>query len=156
MLSLKRRKSLKKRKDKMEINFSYINNKGKLVCIEKYEPFTLIDNADTFTRLEKLRTDFGFKKKEFSTILCMYACIRFTAHTTSSYMDEGTIKQLSSSFMEPIKKDDTPLWALRPKVRYMFRLSEKGVELYNTLDALLQVEDGKEDAAFKFITECIK
>ena len=66
-------------------------------------------------------------------------------------MDEGTLKQLSGPFMEPIKKDDTPDWALRPKVRYMFRLSEKGVELYNTLDALLQVESGKEDAALMFI-----
>ena len=132
----------------MDINFSYTNNKGKLVCIEKYEPIAIEETFDSkaFLGLNKLRADFGFKKNEFLMILAMYARIRFTSHTTSSYLDEGTINQLGEPFFEPITTD-TP----RPRVRYMFRLSEKGVELYNTLDALLQVESGKEDAALMFI-----
>ena len=133
---------------KLDINFEYTNNKGQVISIEAYKPVLIEDSMDAkaFCYLNMLRSDFGFNKHNFLWMLSMFARIRFSKHTTSSYMDEGTMKQLSGPFMEPIT-DETP----KERVRYMFRLSEKGVELYNTLEALLLVEEGKEDAALEFI-----
>lgn len=120
----------------INLNFEYLNDKGKLVRIEEYEPIILLNNGETFLYLNKLKDIFKFNKKTYLMFLEMFYDIRFTNHTTSSWVIYGTINQLNSPFFVPIGHG-----TFKPKIKYLFKLSDKGVELYNNLEALLQVED---------------
>lgn len=130
------------------INFEYVNKKGETISIENYEPTTIKDSTDAyaFMYLNRLRQDLKLSQKEFLWTLEMFSSIRFSKHTTSSWITEGTMNQLSGVFMIPIT-NETP----KDRVKYHFRLSDKGVELYNNLEALLQVEEGNEEASKAFI-----
>jgi hypothetical protein len=136
----------------MTYSFEYINDKGELINFSTNDTVHLKDSfgAEAFLYLNKLRTELKFSKKVFLMVLKIFSEIKFSKHTTSSWCTEGTINQYTAPFFSVASNAE-----LRPRVKYLFRLSEKGVELYNLLDAILLIEENTEVNAEQFIKEYI-
>jgi len=130
----------------MTFEFEYLSDKGEIISITTEEPNHLKDDGESFVYLNRLRVLFKFNKKTFLMVLNMFCDIRFTRHTTSSWTTEGTITQFASPFLEAATNAQ-----LRPRIKYIWRLSDKGIELYNTLEAILLVEDNSEESVLDFI-----
>jgi hypothetical protein len=132
----------------MTFTFEYLNDKGELIEFTTNETVHLKDSfgADAFFYLNRLRTELKFSKKVFLMLLKIFSEIKFSKHSTSSWCTEGTINQYTAPFFSAVSNVE-----LRPRVKYLFRLSEKGVELYNLLEALLIVEEDSEVNAQEFI-----
>ena len=132
----------------MTFTFEYTNDKGEEIQFTTNDTVHLKDSldAEAFLFLNRLRTKLKFSKKVFLMVLKIFSDIKFSKHTTSSWCTEGTINQYTAPFFSAASNAE-----LRPRVKYLFRLSEKGVELYNLFDALLLVEEGNEVNAQEFI-----
>lgn len=132
----------------MTYSFEYTNDKGEVIEFATNDPVHLKDSfgAEAFLYLNKLRTELKFSKKVFLMLLKIFSEIKFSNHSTSSWCTEGTINQYTAPFFSAASNAE-----LRPRVKYLFRLSEKGVELYNLLDAILVIEENSEVNAQEFI-----
>jgi hypothetical protein len=132
----------------MTFTFEYTNDKGEEIQFTTNDTVNLKDSfdAEAFLFLNRLRTELKFSKKVFLMALKIFSDIKFSNHTTSSWCTEGTINQYTAPFFSAVSNAE-----LRPRVKYLFRLSEKGVELYNLFDALLLVEEYGEVNAQEFI-----
>ena len=132
----------------MTYSFEYTNDKGEVIQFTTNDTVHLKDSldAEAFLFLNKLKDNLKFNKKLFLLVLKIFSEIKFSKHTTSSWCTEGTINQYTAPFFSAVSNAE-----LRPRVKYLFRLSEKGVELYNLLDAILIIEENSEVNAQEFI-----
>jgi len=132
----------------MTYSFEYKNDKGEVIEFTTDTTIEVKDSldAEAFLFLNRLKTELKFSKKSFLMILRIFSEIKFSKHSTSSWLTEGTINQYTEPFFSAVCNAE-----LRPRVKYLFRLSEKGVELYNFLDSILCIEEGNEVNAEEFI-----
>lgn len=130
----------------MHIDFDWLNDKGiKCSILQDIEPKFITESQDGWLQTVQAQRLFGFDKKSWMMVIRMFYEIKFTRHSTSSWTTEGTINQCSFWFLTPVTNS-----TLKPKVKYLFRLSDKGVELYNILEGFFLVEEGFEMAVEEF------
>ena len=127
----------------MRIQFEYTSEKGLMPIDTNLEQFTNPESDGAIEWFHNLKKVFGFNKKTFILLLETYYAIRFTNHTTSSYTLFGTTNQFPLSFFEAATND-----VVKPRVKYLFRLNEKGVELMNEFDSLIPEGDENLLASF--------
>jgi hypothetical protein len=127
----------------MKLEFEYKSEKGIMTIDANLQQFTNAETEGAIEWFHNLRKVFGFNKKTFILILDTYYTIRFTKHTISSYTLFGTINQFPSAFFEAATNE-----AVKPRIKCLFRLNEKGVELMNEFDSLIPEQDENLLASF--------
>lgn len=129
----------------MRIEFEYKSEKGLISIDVSLEKFTNTETEGAIEWFHNLKKVFGLNKKTFILLLEAYYAIRFTNHTTSSYTLFGTTNQFPLSFFEVATNE-----VVKSRVKYLFRLNEKGVELMNEFDSLIPFVEQDENLLASF------
>ena len=133
----------------MIFEFEYLLDNQVVNCVVD-APVYLRDTQDSaaFKFLNSLKDKLKLSKKQYLAFLKLFIDIRFTNHTTSSWLSYGTANAFDQQFFMAITTEE-----LKPRVRYTWRLSDKGVEFYNFLDSILLVDDDCEADAKQFLLD---
>lgn len=127
----------------MRIQYEYTSEKGLVSIDTNLEQFTNPETDGAVEWFHNIKKVFGFNKKTFILLLETYYAIRFTSHTTSSYTLFGTTNVFPLSFFEAATND-----IVKPRVKYLFRLNQKGIELINEFDSLIPEQNENLLASF--------
>ena len=127
----------------MKLQFEYTSDKGLMLIDTNLEQFANPEIEGAIEWFHNLKKVFSLNKKTFILLLEAYYAIRFTNHTTSSYTLFGTTNQFPLAFFEAATNTD-----VKSRVKYLFRLNGKCVELMNTFDSLIPEQDENLLASF--------
>ena len=87
-----------------------------------------------------IQSAFDFDMKNIILVEFLFYEIKYLGIEVDKWFMEGTAKKMDYWFLEPVTTEP-----LLPRIKYKFKLTAKGIELFNLIDSLFVITDFNKD-----------